>query len=94
MDWHAILSVLKQKSTIAGIVGVIGAIYAYFGTEFTAEQVASTTSILLAVISVIAIVVQPRPSGGHYSPKDYRPGDSYEEPGQPVRVFDGEKWKH
>ena len=92
MDWHAILSVLKQKSTIAGLVGIIGAVYAYFGTEFSAEQAGNVTAILLAVISVVAIVVQPRPTGGHYNPNDYKPGDSYEEPGQPVRVFDGKKW--
>jgi uncharacterized membrane protein len=90
--WHQILKVLSQKSSITGIVAMVAVIFTLFGSELSPEHATSITGAIAALLSVLAIVIQPRPSGGHYTEKDYNPGDSYEEPGQPVRTFDGEKW--
>ena len=89
--WHQILTILKQKSTIAGLVGLVGALYAAFGHVLTPEQSAGISSALLAFVSVVAIAVQPKPKGGRYSPKEYRSGDTYIDDSG-TRHFDGEKW--
>jgi len=91
-SWHQILKVLSQKSTIAGIVALIGTIYAIWGSELTPEQTASITGAIAALLSVVAIIIQPRPSGGKYTRDDYRPGDEYKDETGAVKRFDGEKW--
>ena len=91
-SWHQILKVLSQKSTIAGIVALIGTIYAIWGSELTPEQTASITGAIAALLSVVAIIIQPKASGGHYTRDDYRPGNTYEDENGVVKKFDGTKW--
>jgi hypothetical protein len=91
--WHQILKVLSQKSTITGIVALIGTIYALWGSELEPDQIASITGALAALLSVVAIILQPRPSGGHYKNTDYKIGDSYSDPDGTTRVFNGEVWE-
>jgi hypothetical protein len=64
-----------------------------WGSELTPDQVASVTGALAALLSVVAIIIQPKPTGGHYKPADYAKGDSYEDPDGTTRVFDGELWR-
>ena len=91
--WHEIVLVLKQKSTLVGLASLIAIIYSLFGSDMTPEQVASVTGALGALLSVVAIILQPKPSGGHYKNTDYKIGDSYSDPDGTTRVFNGEVWE-
>lgn len=71
-----LLPILRQKSTIAGLVGLVTAIFAMFGGQMTPEMAANVSQVLLALISIIAIAVQPKPAGGKYGPHDFREGDT------------------
>ena len=90
--WHKILTVLKQRSTMVGLVGLVGGIVAAFGHVMTPEQSASITSALLAIVSVVAIATQPKPAGGKYRQEDYAPGDTYSDDSGQTKRFDGKKW--
>jgi preprotein translocase subunit SecG len=61
--WHQIILVLKQKSTLLGLASLIAIIYSLFGSDMTPEQVTSVTGALAALLSVVAIVLQPKGSG-------------------------------
>ena len=61
--WHQIVLVLKQKSTLLGLASLIAIIYSLFGSDMTPEQVTSVTGALGALLSVVAIVLQPKGSG-------------------------------
>lgn len=87
-----ILPFLLQKSTIAGIAGIICTVIAMFGVDVTAEHAASIVALISASVSLVAILTQEKPSGGHYTPSDYKPGESYQDD-DGIRYFDGETWK-
>lgn len=55
-----ILSLLKQKSTLAGIVGLIGSILANRGFIVDAELRSLISEALLVVMSIVAIATQPK----------------------------------
>ena len=93
MDSSVWLPILRQKSTIAGIVSIVVAVVALFGLDLTAEHTTQITGVLVALLSLVAIFVQPKPAGGHYTPQDHKIGDTYDFPDGKRVTFDGQEWK-
>lgn len=87
-----LLPILKQRSTIAGLLGLITAIYAMFGGQLSPEQSAQISQVLLALVSVVAIVVQPKPAGGKYKPQDFKQGDQVTQEDGAMFEMRGGKW--
>ena len=88
-----LLPILRQKSTIMGIVGLIASFYGLFGGTLSAEQSGHLSEIVLALVSIVAIVVQPKPAGGRYKTRDFRNGDTYEDSNGVIHVFQEGAWK-
>lgn len=76
-----------------GIVGLIASLYGLFGGNLSPEQSGHISEILLAVVSIVAIVVQPKPARGRYTPKEFRDGDTFTDDQGVIHVFGGGKWR-
>lgn len=77
LNWEDTFKVLREKSTMAGLVGLGVAIAAAFGHKVDSGQEAAITELVLAIISVIAIATRPREPSRYSKPDTWhdRRGD-------------------
>lgn len=78
LNWEQTFRVLREKSTMAGLVGLGVAIAATFGVDVEPNQELILTEVVLAIISVVAIATRPRDAPRHGHPETWhdRKGDN------------------
>lgn len=65
MNREAMLAIMRQKSTIAGMAGIVVTLISQFGVEVSEEQRAAIMETMLVIMSVVAIATQPKPKEVH-----------------------------
>lgn len=71
LNWEQTFTVLREKSTLAGLVGLAVAVAAAFGVHVAPGQEALITEIVLAIISMVAIFTRPRPPSRYNHPETW-----------------------
>lgn len=77
LSWEDTFKVLREKSTMAGLVGLGVAIAAAFGYQIDPGQEAAVTEVVLAIISVVAIATRQKEPPRYDKPETWhdRRGD-------------------